>query len=197
MNTRNLATRLLGVALLLALLAGASPAFAQTPSPNSPSSGEIVESPKEFDGTTLEFKGEVIGEVMVRGEYAWIHINDDPYYLKNVEEGAELGGYNSGMAVYVPASLTEQIAHYGDYKHEGDIVTIRGTFNAACAQHGGDMDIHADELVVDVRGHNVVDVVHPWKLMLALIAALLAAGLVVAYRRVEVTRALGRSTHRK
>lgn len=197
MNTRRLSRRFLGMVMVGTLLLASSPAYAQTPSPNSPSSGELVESPKQFDGTTVEFKGEVIGEVMVRGEYAWIHINDDPYYLKNVEEGAELGGYNSGMAIYLPASLTRGIGHYGDYKHEGDIVTIRGTFNAACAEHGGDMDIHAEELAVDVVGHHVVDVVYPWKLMLALIAALFAMGLFVAHRRVEVTRALGRATHRK
>jgi len=134
---------------------------------------------------------------MVRGENAWIHINDDAYYLKNVEEGAKLGGLNSGMAVYLPAGLTDPITFYGDYKHEGDIITIRGTFNAACGQHGGDMDIHATELAVDVPGHAVVDQVMPWKLTLAIVLAFLATGLFVVQRRAEIARAFGASTHRR
>jgi len=186
-----------GAALFAVLLLCALPAYAQTPSPNEHSSGELVEEPKRFDGSEVEFTGEVIGEVMVRGENAWIHINDDAYYLKNVEEGAKLGGLNSGMAVYLPARLTDPVTYYGDYKHEGDIVTIKGTFNAACAQHGGDMDIHAEELAVDVPGHAVVDQVMPWKLTLAIVLALLAAGLFVVQRRTEIARAFGASTHRR
>jgi len=197
MNVRNARMRVLGVALLAVLLLGASPAYSQTTSPNEHSSGELVEEPKRFDGTEVEFTGEVIGEVMVRGENAWIHINDDSYYLKNVEEGAKLGGLNSGMAVYLPADLTDSITYYGDYQHEGDVVTITGTFNAACSQHGGDLDIHATGLEVDVPGHVVVDQVMPWKLTLAIVLALLAAGLFIVQRRAEISRALGVSTHRR
>lgn len=199
MRSRGLHGRIIGTALLAVVLTGtlSLPAFAQTPSPNKFSSGDLVEEPQRFEGAEIRFTGEAIGEVMVRGENAWIHINDDSYYLKNVEEGAKLGGLNSGMAVYLPAELTEQITYYGDYKHEGDIVTIKGTFNAACAQHGGDMDIHATELEVEVPGHVVVDEVMPWKLALAIALALLAAGLYVVQRRTEIARAFGASTHRR
>jgi len=197
MSIRGTHVRVIGAALFAVLLLGAMPAYAQTASPNEHTSGELVEEPKRFDGTEVEFKGEVIGEVMVRGENAWIHINDDAYYLKNVEEGAKLGGLNSGMAVYLPARLTDPIAYYGDYKHEGDIVTIKGTFNAACAQHGGDMDIHAQELNVNVPGHTVVDQVMPWKLALAAAMALLAGVLFTLHRRTEISRALGVSSHRR
>lgn len=179
-----------------AVAPAATLAYAQTVSPNSPTSGELVEEPKRYDGTEVEFTGEVIGEVMVRGENAWIHINDDAYYLKNVEEGAKLGGYNSGMAVYLPAGLTDPITFYGDYKHEGDVVTVRGTFNAACAQHGGDLDIHATDLSVEVPGHPVVDTVMPWKIALAVVLALIAGALFIAQRRSEIARALGRASHR-
>lgn len=196
MRTQRTWTQMCAVFVLVAVMLPAIPALAQTASPNSPSSGELVEEPKRFDGTEVEFTGEVIGEVMVRGENAWIHINDDAYYLKNVEEGAKLGGYNSGMAVYLPAGLTDPITFYGDYKHEGDVVTIRGTFNAACAEHGGDMDIHADDLSVDLPGRSVVDEVMPWKLALAAVLALLALGLFVAQRRSEIARALGRASQR-
>lgn len=151
-------------------------------SPNESSSADLVEAPDEHDGAVITFAGEVIGEAMVRGDMAWIHINDDAYYRKNVEEGAELGGYNSGMAVWLPADLVTGIVCYGDYKHEGDIVQVRGVFNRACAEHGGDMDIHAVSLRVLEPGHAVVDPVRPEKAVWAAGLALLALGLYVAHR---------------
>jgi hypothetical protein len=157
-------------------------AFAQT-GPAGPSSGELVETPREFDGETIEFTGEVIGEVMVRGEYAWIHLNDDAYMLRNVEEGAELGGYNTGMPIWLPANEAENIVFVGGYKYQGDIAEVTGTFNAACSQHGGDMDIHATSLKVVTPGRRALDPVHPWKIVLALGLALTAAGLWFADRR--------------
>lgn len=173
-------------AVVLALtLWPASPAAAQTQSPNSPTSGELVESPKEFDGSRIEFTGEVIGEAMVRGDMAWIHINDDAYYLKNIEEGAELGGYNSGHAVWLPADLLGPVEHFGDYRNEGDVIRVAGVFNAACAEHGGDMDIHATRLDVVHPGRPVEDPIHRWKIGLAAGVTLLAALLFVVLRMLD------------
>ena len=166
----------------------AFPAFAADAplAPNKPDSTALVNTQNVpgdaskglfWNAKTITFHGEAVGEVMVRGDYAWIHLNDDAYEEKNVEEGAKLGGYNSGMAVWVPAGLTKQIDSYGDYKHEGSIVEIQGTFNAACKEHGGDMDIHATSLRVIRPGHEVVDQVMLWKVLLAIALVLVAAGL--------------------
>jgi len=185
-------TRMLLVLGLLGLMlfgAGCRATGTPEPSPNEASSTELVEQPKEYDDTTIDFAGEVIGESMKRGDMAWLHINDDPYYRKNVEEGAQLGGYNSGMAVWLPAELAEQITYFGDYKHEGDIIEVRGTFNAACGEHGGDMDIHGTDLEVLEAGHEVVDRVHPQKVAWALGLAGLAAALFM------VNRFAGRAFH--
>lgn len=151
-------------------------------SPNEPSSGGLVDAPKEWDGKTVSFTGEAIGEAMVRGDKAWVHLNDDAYYLKNVEEGAHLGGYNSGMAVWLDASFAREIRLFGDYKHEGDVVKVSGTFNAACAEHGGDMDIHATSLEVLTGGRDAQDPVKRGKAILAGILALIAGGLFILNR---------------
>lgn len=175
------------IAVLAAVLlaGGCRPQGVAEPSPNAVSSIELVERPKEYDGKTIDFQGEAIGEVMVRGDHAWIHLNDDAYYAENVEEGAALGGFNSGMAVWLPTELAERIGLYGDYKHEGDIVEVTGTFNPACAIHGGDMDIHATSLKVVVPGHDVVDPVHPGKVFWAFGLAILAGALFAAERLVR------------
>jgi hypothetical protein len=119
---------------------------------------------------------------MVRGDMAWIHLNDDAYYVKNVEEGAELGGYNTGMAVWLPSELVEDIEYYGDYKHEGDIVEVEGVFNAACSEHGGDTDIHASALEVIEVGHTVDDPIHPGKVVWAVVLGLIALALYLVNR---------------
>lgn len=178
-------TRSLAAAVLLGLLLlapGCAASGTPEPSPNDASSAELVESPKEFDGEEVTFRGEAIGEAMVRGDMAWIHINDDAYYVKNVEEGAELGGYNTGMAVWVPSKLTEDIEYFGDYKHEGDIVEVEGTYNAACAEHGGDTDIHASALEVIEAGHTVDDPIHPEKVVWAVVLGLIALALYLVNR---------------
>jgi hypothetical protein len=162
-----------------------SPAFALEPiPPNDPTSGELIERQNVtgdvtkglyWNGKTVTFHGEAIGERMVRGDHAWIHLNDDAYMERNVEEGQPLGGLNSGMAVWLPAGLTDGIDTYGDYMHEGSIVEVTGVFNGACKEHGGDLDIHATELRVLRPGHVVVDPIYPWKVGLAVALTLCAA----------------------
>lgn len=168
---------------LVLFTAGCREAGTPEPSPNDSSSADLVESPKKYDGTQVTFAGEAIGEAMVRGDMAWLHVNDDPYYLKNVEEGAQLGGYNSGMAIWIPAGEADAITYFGDYEHEGDIVEVAGVFNAACAQHGGDMDIHATSLDVLEPGHVVIDEIKSNKVIWAAGLALVALALYIADRR--------------
>ena len=90
--------------------------------PAEANSSKLVEEASTWNGRRVTFTGEAIGEHMVRGQKCWLHINDDNYMWKNIEEGAELGGYNSGQAIWVDASLAAKITYYGDYMHEGDIV---------------------------------------------------------------------------
>jgi opacity protein-like surface antigen len=190
-SIRRLAIIAAAAALSLATLA--APAFAADAAipPNKPDSTELINKmnvPGDvtkglyWNGKGVTFHGEAIGEVMVRGDYAWIHLNDDAYMIKNVEEGAKLGGYNSGIAIWLPAALTKQIDTYGDYQHEGAIVEVKGVFNAACKEHGGDLDIHATSLTPMVPGHDVLDAVPAWKAILAVLLAAVA-GLLFWFER--------------
>ncbi|MDZ4168456.1 MAG: hypothetical protein U1E26_02205 [Coriobacteriia bacterium] len=194
----NRLARLAAVVVLCAVTfaAGAAPAFGFE-SPNDPSSAELVESPREFDGTTITFEGEAIGESMVRGDHAWLHLNDDAYMYENVEEGARLEGYNSGMPVWLPADLARRVEVFGDYKHEGDVVRVIGTYNAACAEHGGDTDIHATELTVLLPGRDAEDPVEPWKIGLTLVMTGAAAAVILADRRLGRRELLGMARARR
>ena len=95
------------------------------------SSTELIQSPQEYDQKEVVYEGEVIGEIMHRRQGVWVNIND---------------GQNS-IGVWLPPELTTVIEHRGSYKAKGDILQVKGIFNRACGQHGGDLDIHATSLL--------------------------------------------------
>ena len=130
------------------------PLFSQAPG-QTVSSSTLVEQAKSWDGRTVSFMGEAIGESMRRGDMCWIHLNDDAYMWKNIEEGTKLGGYNSGQAIWVLNNLAAKIRFFGNYLYDGDVVKVTGIFHAACREHGGDMDIHAVRLEIVRVGYPV------------------------------------------
>ncbi len=170
---------------------GVNPAYSvpagDTPAGVEVNSATLVENANLWNGRIVAFKGEAIGESMVRGTMAWLHLNDDAYMERNIEEGAVLGGYNSGHAVWVSAELTKKIRFFGDFKHEGDIVRVAGAFHAACREHGGDMDIHASSLEISRPGHPVRHTVNTQRAMIAAFLFAVAA-LLYGMRRIAVRR---------
>lgn len=96
----------------------------------SVSSTELINNAKQYDGKTVMYQGEAIGDIMVRGEYAWVNVND---------------GKNA-IGIWVDKKLTGDIRYTGAYKTKGDSVEVAGIFNRSCKEHGGDLDIHAATL---------------------------------------------------
>ncbi len=120
------------------------------------STADLLNNWEELNGREVIFRGEAIGDVMVRGDHAWITVNDDYYSREALLEAGELRGGNSGMAVWLPAAEAEKIEMLGRYGTRGDFVEVRGVFNATCLEHGGDFDIHAHTLEV-IDGGEMVD----------------------------------------
>lgn len=102
-------------------------------------SSELISNAKQYDGRPVVYAGEVIGEVMARGGYAWINVND---------------GENA-IGIWLPKGLAQEIDYAGSYKSIGDQVEINGIFYRACPQHGGDLDIHALSLRIIRPGRPV------------------------------------------
>lgn len=94
------------------------------------SSSEMIKNAKEYDGKLIVYSGEVIGDVMLRGEFAWVNINDGQHAL----------------GVWMSAVLAQEIKFTGNYKSRGDDLEIVGVLHRACFEHGGDLDIHAQSL---------------------------------------------------
>jgi hypothetical protein len=122
--------------------------YAQTA---SVSSTELINNAKKYDGQAVVYSGEVIGDVMMRGDSAWINVND---------------GQNA-VGIWLGKEQAQAIKFTGSYRYNGDQIEVSGVFNRNCSQHGGDMDIHAQEVRItktgnvlgeetDVRKRNVV-----------------------------------------
>lgn len=117
------------------------------------SSGELIRNAKEYNGKLIVYSGEVIGDVMLRGEFAWVNIND---------------GENA-LGVWMSAALAKEIKLTGNYKSRGDILEIVGVFHRACPEHGGDLDIHANSLRKVANGRMVKEKLNFDKASLSLI----------------------------
>lgn len=100
---------------------------------------DLVEKGKELDGKKVTVQGEVIKEAMKRDDFAWININDT----------------TNAMGIWIKKEDVDNIKVFGDYKHKGDIVQIKGIFNRSCKEHGGDMDIHSIDLEVINEGYQL------------------------------------------
>jgi hypothetical protein len=94
------------------------------------SSEDLIRNARQYDGKLVVYSGEVIGDVMKRGKFAWVNIND--------------GG--NAIGIWMSAAFTKEINFTGDYKNRGDILEVTGVFNRACLEHGGDLDIHAQAI---------------------------------------------------
>lgn len=129
---------------LTAILVAVPSAALATPA----TSEDLIEHPETWDGETITFTGEAIGESMVRGSEAWLHVNDDAYADASIASGAAPAGYNSGHAVVASPEVAGVVRIFGDHRHRGDLIEVTGVFNAACSRHGGDMDVHAQTIRV-------------------------------------------------
>ncbi len=117
------------------------------------SSAGLINNAKQYDGTTVSYEGEVIGEVMLRGNYAWVNVND---------------GQNA-IGIWLPRGLVKDILYAGSYKSRGDWVEVVGVFHRACAQHGGDLDIHGQSLKKTNPGRIIPERLHHGKMKLVFI----------------------------
>jgi len=117
------------------------------------SSTELINNAAQYDGKIVVYEGEVIGDVMARGAYAWVNVND---------------GRNA-IGIWVDRSLLGDIRVTGSYKAKGDRVEVMGTLQRICKEHGGDMDIHALALRKTYPGRSVHERVNLEKSIFAII----------------------------
>lgn len=125
---------------------------------------DLIENSLTLDKTEVSVQGEAIGETLERGDYVWVNINDT----------------TNAIGIWVKKSDAERISYYGDYKHKGDTVKFSGIFHKACREHGGDVDIHSDNVKIIKAGGIVKEKVPTEKVAVTLsllLITIIAAGI--------------------
>ena len=126
---------------------------------------DLIENSTAMDGKEVTVKGEVIGEELERGEYAWLNIND---------------GSNS-IGVWIKRDSIKNVKYYGDYKNSGDVVQITGIYHRACREHGGDMDLHSINFKIISSGYSYNRQISLEKMGSALLLSFLSIVLITFY----------------
>jgi len=127
--------------------------FVQPALANPVDSTTLLNNSFKYDGKTIEFRGEAIGEIMKRGKYAWVNIHD---------------GQNA-IGVFMKYEDAKKIKYLGRYLVKGDIVLVKGIFNRSCKVHGGDTDIHALEVQIVKRGYKMQEQINKIKAAFAIL----------------------------
>jgi hypothetical protein len=120
----------------------------------------LIEEAKQLDGQKVIFEGEVIGDIMPRGDHDWINV---------LSNGTAIG-------IWVTREQGQEIGLAGRYQIQGDKVRIIGQFNKACAEHGGDLDIHAISLEIVEPGMVSRQPAELKKILIAGVLLVLAVG---------------------
>jgi hypothetical protein len=116
------------------------------------SSSELIKDAKLYDGKNVTYQGEAIGDILIRGEYAWLNVND---------------GANA-IGIWINKELIKNIFYTGSYQAKGDSVEIVGKFNRSCVEHGGDLDIHAQSINKIGSGSKIFHAINTRAIKLAL-----------------------------
>lgn len=126
------------------------------------SPAELVEFQEELDGMTVTVEGEAIGDKMNdMGDGVWVNV---------------LGG-EVAVGIFMDDEQVDGVSMLGDYGHTGDGLSVVGEFHAACPEHGGDLDVHADSLTVISPGHEVDRPVRAWPGIVGIALIGVSAGL--------------------
>lgn len=132
---------------------------------------DLIEKTAYWDGKTVTLSGEAIGEILERGNYAWVNIND---------------GTNA-IGLWMKLEDAKKITFFGDYKHTGDTVEATGIFYRACTEHGGDIDIHCSDVKIVKKGYEQKEEISKNKMIIAGILSVTALFFIYGFFRMNRT----------
>ncbi len=101
--------------------------------------GVLAAANRALDQATVSFSGEVVGDIMnADADHKWVNL---------------LASDGSCIGVFVDNSMASRIKNVGDYSTTGTTLQVRGIYSIDCADHQGELDVHAmDVRVLDAGG---------------------------------------------
>ncbi|MDX1621032.1 MAG: hypothetical protein R3320_08580 [Nitriliruptorales bacterium] len=148
-------------------------------------SDALVECPFRFDGETVTYVGEIVGDVLRRDGGAWVQLNDDAYALEvgPLPAGGEFAGYSSGMSVWLPGDLADLAQRPGGPQWRGDVLRVEGVVHRVDDQDGGGLTIRAHSAQVLAPAEPLARPFHTAQAVVAGVLVVLAAGVIAWERR--------------
>ena len=117
----------------------------------------LLKATSRQDGKDIRIEGRAMGEpIYADSEHTWVNLKSE----------------NAMIGVYMDDELASRVGQYGSYGREGDTVSVEGAYHYACAEHNGEMDVHAESIEITQSG-SVYEV--PWSPALLGIGLLLFA----------------------
>ncbi len=141
------------------------------------SSAQVYACPAAYDGLRVTYAGEPVGELLSRRDGVWAQVNDDDYALEvgPISGHRELRGFNTGLSVWLPDGLHEQIGDVGRPGRRGDVLLLTGVLYRADPDDGGGITLRADRLEVLAPSIEVAAPLHRTQAVVAAVLVLLAA----------------------
>lgn len=159
-------------------------------------SNEVVSCPDLFDpgsvgGPVVEYVGEVVGDVLVRDDGAWVLMNDDGYALEDgpLAAAGRYHGTNSGLAVWLPGDVVEVSAlQPGRAGLRGDVLRVRGRIHRVDLADGGGLTLRASGVAVVAEAATAEPPLHTRQVVAAVVFAAAALALTLYERRRRTSR---------
>lgn len=156
----------LGMCIIF-IFATFAPSFAAS---ETLTSQQLLAEPSKYDQNSVVYEGEAVGDIMQRKDGQWVNV------------------LNTGVAIGVwsTKNIKGSVSRVGDYNNIGDQIRVTGRFNWHCPEHGGDLDIHASELIVVSPGKKIDHKINIKRLQAAIlltIGAMLAFGFNISRSR--------------
>lgn len=157
--------------------------------PLTVSSNDLLSCPRAYDGKLVRYTGEPVGEVLERGDHAWVQLNDGAYsQTAPLPLRPDFAGSNAGIGARLPEDGVEEITHVGGPRRRGDIVAVEGRFHRALPDTADTMAIDADRVQRLRSGERIEHRVLPDRRLAGITLGGLAAAMVLAERLVARRR---------
>lgn len=132
----------------------------------------LIERAKELDGTEITYQGEVVGDIMPRKDNYWINVSSN----------------GTAIGIWITDEQRAEISLAGRFGVKGDEIRIIGQLNQACAEHGGDLDIHAKSVEIISAGTVIPQNINWVRMIIAACLFIVAVCLLLALNRKRYQR---------
>lgn len=151
------------------------------------SSVMVQACPAAYDGVTVRYAGEVVGDLLMRDGGAWVLVNDDDYAVQvgPLPAHGEHVGTNTGLTVWLPTEHQSAVSGLGRPNRRGDVLAIEGRIERADPRDGGGLTLRATDVEVLAPSTTIAEPLDVPQLWFAVAMTVVAAGLWLLRRRAD------------